>query len=244
MGVVFRPRINWPKNELLLPARLYGVQVPAGLADIHVRDPKYVNSGVMFRLSRSNELAAWRYGLVDTDLKVTFRHPAAQWHRSPPGGRDTGHGPYVFQFTGGDVFLDLDLAIYILDIIKPNPTDDVSVKVFALAYDHELLHVIDEVNIIHDSHLIAEIMALPPVQMYLVRAQPFVYGTPQQSAAELSISEFVNKGLEYLKVAIVNKYTVKHNEATARRDTQENYRRLQQKIDELRTGRRAHAAHA
>src|SRR5262249_58735675 len=121
-----------------------------------------------------------------------FPNPASQWRKSPiPGPTDTGRGPYQFQFTGGDVFLDLDLGIYIATTGEPDPIDDLSVQIFATLYSHELLHVLDETDILNN-WLIPQVNSDSTVVRSLIRAEPFVYGTPRQLAAELSVDDFVS----------------------------------------------------
>src|SRR4051794_39784673 len=81
------------------------------------------------------------------DLTVRYADVAAQWRRLPgPDGRPSAYGPGWFQFTGGDVILDLRIGLFLVSYVEPKPGDDLSVKIFAAHYGHELLHVLDETD--------------------------------------------------------------------------------------------------
>jgi hypothetical protein len=53
-----------------------------------------------------------------------------------------------WQFYGGDVYLDLTITVSILDGDRPQPNDDLSRRLFAIIMEHELLHVLDEIDIV------------------------------------------------------------------------------------------------
>jgi hypothetical protein len=238
MGVQFRPRISWPRNASPLAAAQFGVQVPPGVAAGNVRQPNFVHANEMMQLARDNATLrsgglSITEGLVTSDLKVSFANPAAQWRRSPmPGTRDTGHGPYQFQFTGGEVFLDLVLGIYILTTGQPDPKDNLSVQIFALLYGHELLHVLDETNILNN-WLIPQLNREPTVSRYLIQAQPYTYGTPGQgpSAVELDFQRFM---CNRIQTDIFNVWATESNRNEALRDTPAQYRIVQDKVGDLR----------
>ena len=108
MSVTFCPRIHWPKNDLLLPADLFGVQVPSGLSEFHVRAPNFVDIAGMQRLltssiARSSSLGlAITNGTVPRELEVHFADPIKQWRRlSVADKQPATHGPCQFQFLGG-----------------------------------------------------------------------------------------------------------------------------------------------
>ena len=105
MGVTFRRRITWPKNDLLLPAELYNVNVPAGLSSMDVRVPNIVDTNRMMQLapgsnSSSSGSLSLTEGLVKSDVSVSFPNPAAQCaearflaQKTPIAGRASSSSP-------------------------------------------------------------------------------------------------------------------------------------------------------
>ena len=170
MGVTFRANIRWPENDLLFPADWFGVRPPHGLDLFHVRAPKYLQVLEMQKRLRSSAVRssssgtlAMVDGLVDTDLTVRYADVAAHWRRLPgPDGKPSTRGPGRFQFTGGEVILDLRIGLFLVSFIEPDLNDDLSLKIFAAHYGHELLHVLDETDVVKNW--------LPPKAM----ADPFV----------------------------------------------------------------------
>ena len=121
-----------------------------------MRSPKFIDITEMMRLTPRTNLSvsgslSMVEGLVKPGLTLRFSNPTAQWRRSPlPGVPDTGHGPWQLKFTGGEVFLDFTLEIYLLRTAQYNPNDDLSVQIFARLYEHELLHVLDAMDIVNN----------------------------------------------------------------------------------------------
>lgn len=238
MGVTFRRRITWPKNDLLLPAELFNVNVPPGLGSMDVRAPNFVDMTKMMQLdpgagSSSSGSLAITEGLVKSNVTVSFPNPAAQWRRSPaPGVKDTNHGPCQFQFSGGEVLLDFTLEIYLLDTANFDPKDDLSVQIFACLYEHELLHVLDAVDIANN-WLTPRLNTEPTVARYLVQGQPYVYGTPSMVLAQLE-KEFQTFIGNTIQVAIFNLWATESNRREHLRDAPAQYQIVQDKVDELR----------
>ena len=56
-------------------------------------------------------------GRVTKDLTVAFRNPQTQWRRL---GGQAARGPAQFQFTGGEVMLNLAVGIWILSLNEPD----------------------------------------------------------------------------------------------------------------------------
>ena len=238
MSVVFRNEIKWPRNELLLPASLFGVNVPAGLSHIHVRAPNYVGVSGMQAAMRSSATRSSNArlgivnGLASASLDVRFANPAQQWSRLPAsGGRTATQGPARFQFSGGDVFLELTLGIYILNTNQPG-SDPISVQIFSEVYSHELLHVLDETSTL-TNWLQRRVTTLPDVSNYLVRAQPFTYGRPGQSISTIEM-EFRTYIQSRIQLEIQNAWATEHNRLAALRDSPAQYRIVQDRIDTLR----------
>jgi hypothetical protein len=238
MSVVFKNKIKWPRNQLLLPASLFGVNVPAGLARIHVREPNYVDVNGMQAVLRSSTVRSSNTslgslgGLVTSSLNVRFANPARQWCRLPAigGGRATD-APSQFRFSGGDVFLELTLGIYILNTNQPG-SDPISVQIFSEVYSHELLHVLDETRTLAN-WLQSSVTTLPDVSSYLIRARPFTYGRPGQpiSIVETAFHTYIQSRIQS---EIENSWATEHNRHQALRDSPAQYSIVQERIDALR----------
>lgn len=237
MALTFKPRVRWPKNDLLLPAELFSISVPRGVDAFDVRSPNVVDAAEMMRLapnsgaSSSGQLAIVN-GLVTAKLTISFADPKKQWRKTPLShGSQSPHGPWQFEFTGGDVFLDLELAIYVAKSVDYDPKDDLSVQIFALIYEHELLHVLDEIDIV-TRWLPAHVLAEPTVERHLVQRKPYVYGKASSTAMEQDFSEFLAK----IIVGDINYFWVTEKNRRARlRDDPAEYKIVQEKADRLRT---------
>jgi hypothetical protein len=234
MSVQLRPEISWPQNDLLLPADLFGVTVPTGLADVHVRSPNYVDVIRMGQLGRDNagisptgQLSIVN-GRVTKDLRVKFENPQTQWRRL--GGHAT-HGPVQFKFTGGVVTLNLSIAIWILNTIEPDPYDDLSVQIFAAIYGHELLHVLDEIETVR--WLSTQVLGQPDIQQYLVQAQPFTYGTSRQTTVEVE-REFHEYIRQRIEGEVRHVWAPETNRKAGILDHPAQYKIVQEQVDTLR----------
>lgn len=237
MGVAFRREIKWPYNELYLPPDLFAVTVPAGLSENYVRYPKIVDTLTMMQLSKSSNVSrsgslAIVDGLVKPDLKVRFANPMAQWRRTALASATAGHGPFEFKFLGGEVVLEFNLAIYLSKVADYDPKDDLSVQIFATLYEHELLHVLDEVDIFNN-WLPPRLNTEPTIQTYLVQGQPYVYGTRAMVAgqADKDFQTFIENTIQ---VAVFNLWATESNRREALRDAPAQYKLVQDKVDNLR----------
>lgn len=241
MSVNFVPNIIWSHNDLLLPADLYGVTVPTGLSGFHVRAPNYVDVTGMSRLSRSGTAArtgaggglALVNGMVTNDLQVRFDNIVRQWRCTPVGGASSRQGPARFEFQGGDVHLDLSLGIYILNINQPEARDQLTVDIFAAIYSHELLHVLDEIDIVRN-WLTPRLLAEPTIARYLVQAQPYVFGTQSQTLAQVE-QDFRAFIQTTIQTAVHNVWAVEANRRQGIRDAPAEYRIVQERVDTLRS---------
>jgi hypothetical protein len=239
MSVTFRPTINWPNNDLLLPAQLFNITVPVGLSSFDVRNPNFVDVPKMMQLTKedstvpSSGALTMTDGLVTADLKVRFANPSTQWRRgSLSSTKDPNRGPFQYQFAGGDVFLDLLLGIYLLKSVEYDPDDDLSVQIFARLYEHELLHVVDDVDLVNN-WLAPHLNSDPDVARYLVRGEPYVYGTPSMVAAQVE-REFQTFIGNTIQVAIFNVWARESNRRESLRDAPAQYKIVQDQVDELR----------
>lgn len=240
MPVTFVPKIEWPTNDLLIPADWFNVTVPAGLDSFHVRSPNYVDVLAMGRVKRNGTAVATGAGgqlglvngLVSNDLDVRFDNIQSQWRCTPLGGPTSRQGPGQFVFTGGNVSLVLSLGIYILDLNKPNPDDQLTIDIFAEVYSHELLHVLDEIDIVRN-WLIPRLNTEPTIAQYLVRAEPYVYGNQSQNLMQVE-QEFRTYIKNTIQTAIHNIWAVEANRRQGIRDAPAEYKKVQDRIDVLR----------
>ena len=241
MGVTFRADIRWPENELLFPADWFGVRPPPGLDLGHVRTPKYLPVLEMQKRLRSSAVRtggagtlATVDGLVDAELTVRYADLAAQWRRLPgPDGKPSTRGPGRFQFTGGEVVLDLRIGLFLVSFVEPDLKDDLSIKIFAAHYGHELLHVLDETDVVK-TWLPPQALADPFVAKTLVRQEPFTYGTTSQTIAEV-VAEFRERITATTHDAIRNGlWAPEVNRRQAIRDAPAEYKKVQDVVNALR----------
>jgi hypothetical protein len=231
MAVKFTGRVNWPENELLLDAKKHKVDVPTGLREDQVRVPNYVDITVMNQKAKERDLGssglAFVNGLVTRELEVQFADSVVQWKRLSKGS----NGPGQFQFQGGEIYLDLRLAVYVLDYLKPDPQDVYSMKIFALIYGHELLHVLDE-NEVLQNWLPSQLNADSDLTRLLT--QPFTYG---RSADAITVVE--RQFYDYIRSRVHgivrNDYwAAKTNENKNVRDSPAEYAKAQEALGDLR----------
>jgi hypothetical protein len=107
---------------------------------------------------RNPEEVIWRAGMLAVPRPVAFdcQRPRdeglerrvlesqMQWRRL---GGQAARGPAQFQFTSGEVMLNLAVGFWILSLNEPDLEDDLSIQIFALIYEHELLHFLEEIEI-------------------------------------------------------------------------------------------------
>jgi hypothetical protein len=232
MAVTYTPKIQWPDNGRRLQAKDYKIQVPTGLSDVHIREPNFVDVAAM--AARSKEHAVGQgsalsivNGLVTRDLDVTFANPDQQWKET--SGSKTGPGQ--FQFQGGEVFLELRLALYVIQHVQPDPKDSISKQIFAEVYGHELLHVHDEVTLVED-FLPNDLKSDTDISNLLTR--PYIYGSSKQTmvVAAAEFREYVRKRIAGM--VWNDHWATKTNERARRRDAPEEYAKVQDRIDTLR----------
>lgn len=233
MVVKYTPRIDWPENDTRLDAKKFKVKVPTNLKDDQNRTPNYVDVTVMNRKAKEKRVGSGGgglsmvNGLVTRNLEVRFASPATQWKLLSTSSK----GPGKFQFQGGEIFLDLHLAIFLLDHLVPDPKDDISGKIFAEIYGHELLHVLDENTIVRS--------ALPPAldgdrDLAKLLTEPYTYGKSSESITVLEpeFHEYMRKRIE--GIVINDHWAPRTNERAAARDVPSEYRKVQDKVDDLR----------
>jgi hypothetical protein len=236
MGVTFRREVNWPDNGDLLTAHRFGVSVPHGLSVKNIRAPNFVDVPQMMQLVKDKGVSKTGgrvYGYVKPDLTIRFANFASQWRRSaPPGGAESSNGPYQYQFTGGEVFIDLSLGVYIASDAAYDLKDDLSVQIFARVYEHELLHVQDETDILNN-WLPPRLKNEPEVRDYLESGKPTTYGNAKMTAAQVQ-TEFEPYITRKIETAIFDLWAEESNRREQGRDAPAQYRIVQEKVNELR----------
>jgi hypothetical protein len=237
MSVLYTPRVQWPQNELLLDAKKHLVTVPTGLKDEQVRTPNFVDVTAIGAKTREGALGTSGggglsivNGLVTRNLEIHFSDPATQWKRLSTGTT----GPGQFQFQGGEIYLDLTLAMYVLAHLEPDPKDLVSRKIFAVIYGHELLHVYDE-NAIVRKWLPTELLGDRTISDLL--AKPYTYGRSADSIVivEKDFHEYMRRKIE--SIAFNDYWAPKTNEKKNVRDAKAEYQKVQDAVDDLRASR-------
>ena len=217
----FKPRITLG-NDQVLPAGMYGVRVPAGLAPTNVPAPQFIDPTTMVSLLQSGSGGhsgglGITHGLTVAAFSVTFPNFAQQWRQVR-----TGASVPFWQFTGGDVFFDTRISVYVLEGDRPQPNDDLSRQIFAIIMEHELLHVLDEVDIV-SRWLAPEAYRDDKVLKYLSNAEPVDNGMFETWFRGDGFSNWI-KGI----------WAPEHNRRGGLRDAAHQYAALQQQIDALR----------
>jgi hypothetical protein len=237
MTVNFQPQITWPTNPHLQPLQSYDFKTPSGLSPTHVREPIIVDAARMMSLKREQGSGlATTHGLVVPDLKVRFANPTTQWKPvGRSGGPSAPAGPCQFQFAGGDVSLQLTLAIYLLNTVAPRADDEISRKIFSRVYEHELLHVWDNVDIV-SQWITPKLRNDQLIARHLIRAEPYQYGRPTDNPT-LVRQEFLRYIGDRVEEAIFNIYAGEANRREQKRDAPTEYKTLADKVQELQSSR-------
>ncbi len=218
----FKPRISFG-NDLLLPAAMYGIRAPAGLSSTSVPAPNFIDPTTMVSLLRSASGGHGRglgvtHGLTTSEFAVTFANPAQQWRQVR-----TGAAVPSWQFQGGDVFFDTTITVYVLEGDRPQPGDDLSRQLFAIIMEHELLHVLDEIDIV-SRWMADEAYKDEKVLRYLSNAQPVDNAMFQSWFRGSGFSNWLKDGL----------WAPEHNRRGSVRDAAHQYAALQRRIDDIR----------
>jgi len=219
----FKPRIVH-ESELLLPTSLYGINIPPSLSMADVRMPTFVSPTQMVAMlrTRSNQGTNQRlgtvHGLTRAEFSVHFSNVSRQWRQVSSSGQLP-----MWQFMGGDIYLQITLNIFILEHHRPVGNDPYGRQIFAIIMEHELEHVVDEIDIVS--------RWMPPhayqdrlVKNDLSHAQPV---SDRNFRHWYLGDEFSN----YLKMRI---WAHEHNRRAAQRDSHANYAALNRRIDQLR----------
>ena len=217
----FKPRISFG-DQPRLNAQKYGVNVPPGLPE-ELPEPQFIEPARMVFMLHEQQSGAGKglsvvHGLtVARDFAVTFQNPARQWRKHL-----RGNGPPVWQFQGGVVYLDITLEIFVLQGDRPTAGEALSGHLFATIFEHELLHVVDEIDIVRN-FLPGRLIRDGKVRQYLVDAQPIDDVTFRNWFLTTGFSNWL-KG----------DWVDEHNRRQAIRDAPAEYAKLQRTIDDIR----------
>jgi len=233
--------IKWPSNGFPLRASQYKIDVPAGVPNSAVRMPNFVDvSGMSAALRSGSTLAQGSggqlgtvNGLVTSKLTLRFADPQKQWKSQPIGG--INKGPVEFTFLGGKVHVDLELGIFVLSTNKPVPGDTVSDKIFSVVYSHELLHVLDNYDMLN-TWFLSRLKMDRLVDDYLIKKKPYVYGRSIDSQ-QLLLMEFPKFIKDKIETEAHNLWAVEANKRQGVRDAPAEYGKLQDQINTLRSSR-------
>lgn len=236
----FRTDIRWPDNTQLFLVGKTGVQVPAGLDASNVREAKFVDvTGMQAQLNSSAGKSgpgglSIVEGLVTAELTVKFNDVAKDWKRLPdPDGKPATRGPGRYQFIGSELVFDLRLALFHISYVEPKAGDDLSMKIFATLYSHELLHVLDEVDVVKN-WLPDKAKAEPFIEKTLIKCEPYTYGTPSQTIDQVD-TEFRTKITTMTHDYIRNSlWAPEVNRREGIRDSPTEYKKVQDVVDKLR----------
>lgn len=214
----FTPRITFGNG--VVPAAMYGLKIPPELSSTSVPAPDFVDPAKMISLRNAavgghGTGVSVVHGLTVTQFAVTFPKPT-QW-------RQVGTKFPSWQFQGGDILLDVTIRVYVLEGDRPKENDDLSRQLFAVIMEHELLHVLDEIDIVTKW--------MPPqaykddmVVKYLTNAAPVDEGMYQSWFKTDRFSNWLKDGL----------WTPEHNRRGTLRDAASQYAALQNQIDDIR----------
>ena len=222
MSPNFKPRITFG-NDKLLHASSYGIKIPAGLHATAVREPNYVDSARMVSMRKDPQShhptsLGVTHGLTVTDFAVSFANMTSQWRQIQKGGS----APF-WQFNGGDVYLDITITVYVLEGDRPQTNDALSRQLFAIIMGHELLHVLDEIDIV-SNFMPSNVNSDDKVRKYLTDAEPV--------DDSMFRSWFMSDGFRnWLKDGL---WAPEHNRRGGNRDSSTQYALLQRQIDDIR----------
>lgn len=240
-NVEFITEVKWPSNGLSLRAAQYKIDVPSGVPVTSIRAPNYVDVPGMSAALRSGSTLAQGTGgqlgtvngLVTSELKLRFADVQKQWSSRPLGGPN--QGPVEFTFRGGKVHLDLSLGMYVLNTNKPAAGDAVSEKIFSVVYSHELLHVLDNIEMFNNWFM-PQLKMNRVIDDYLIKRKPYVYGRQADQPQRLQ-TEFPKFIADKLETEAHNIWAVEANRRQALRDAPAEYKKVQDKINDLRSSR-------
>lgn len=229
MPLPYVVRITYGNPQRMIPADYPGLVVPQNVPALM---PELVTWGRMSDISPGQLPPP--DGVTKVDLTVSFDDIAAQWRpvqqASAPGTRQAPtRGPLTriqqcpatppsqWIFQGGNVYLDLTITVYVVEIYNQS-------RVLAEIMSHELLHVQDELEIINN-WLPAQLDQDPMLRRYLVERRPVDNQMFQHWFRGSHFQEYVR-----------GTWAPEHNARGSRRDSPEEYEHRRRVIQRLRRG--------
>jgi len=211
----FEARISY-KNQNQLPASLLRLMKLS--PGVTAYEPIFVDAPGMQALHTSKNTSAVGQslgtvaGLTVTVFSLSFSDFDKQWTKKEAGG------VAQWQFNGGKVYLDIEISVYVLQGYDQPP------KAYAAIVEHEYLHVYDDMVLVNKTlpeELLKDDTYTKP---YLVQAKP-VNNTTFQS---LFKEDRYKKWVEAIWIE-------QRNARESFRDSEEEYKRFRDRIDEARS---------
>lgn len=211
-------------NKVVMPSQRYGLKPPRGLEADDLRMPNFVKPQEMMALL-SNEpnhnpsRLAITHGLVKTEFAFVFADIDQQWRRlAAPNNR------IYRQFQGGDVFVQATIAVHILEADRPVDKNKLSEKLFAVIWEHELLHVLDDIEIIR-KWLPDKVREDEWVKKYMTEARELDESAFDHYIRKDKLTPWLRDGL----------WTAERNSRAAIRDAPARYAELNEAISTIRS---------
>lgn len=139
---VFHPRIQYQNSQLIPPAM--GVRAPQGLPAGAMLMPLFVSEEELMRRRTSQS------GVGDGTLGTLGGLVEANFNLSFAGMRWEALSNGQVRFLEGSVYLELSLTIFVSQRYQPNGTGVALRQLFAEIMNHELEHMVDEINVVTD----------------------------------------------------------------------------------------------
>jgi hypothetical protein len=136
----FVPRVSFESAKKLAFAD-YNIALPAGLTGSDVPEPVFATKQKIESLLHTPSKIV--SGLVTAKFSLSFANLVSQWKQLPQKS-----GPSKWQFQGGEVYLQSLIGLYLLEDRKPQKNDSRSRSIFRIIMEHELEHVLDDMEIV------------------------------------------------------------------------------------------------
>lgn len=216
-----KPRISFG-NDQLLDAGSYRIQIPPQLAASNAHAPVFVDAGKINSLRQTaggghGPGLGVTHGLTVTDIDIGFSNLSQQWRQV----RTSAAMP-SWQFVGGDVFLDATITVYVYDGDRPDLSDKLKTDIFAIIMQHELLHVLDEIDIV-SRWMVPQVYSDEKVTRYLTNAELVDYSMFRSWFQGDLFSNWLKDGI----------WAPEHNRRGSLRDGAHQYAKLQSEIQDL-----------
>ena len=217
----FRPRISFAHETER--AALAGIRFPKQLSGKTVPGANYVSPTEMIKLlkernsSKAGGSLSTVPGLTTAAFTLSFDNLAKQWQQT-----SAPNGAPQYKFLGGVVYLEVLITVHVQEDYRPPRKDKYFEEIFKIIYEHELEHVVDEIEIVAN-WLPAQAYKDEMVKKHLTD-QPI----PAQSYTGWieggHLQKWLHDGL----------WADEHNRRGDLRDSSAHYKELNEKIQDLR----------